>query len=147
MNKKPISHWAVDVLKIGLQLLAASAVPPKKDVAKMNGHQFEQHVFEIFRLAKWHPQQTPTSGDSGADVLATSPKGIRYAIECKNWKKTIGNEVVRSINSGKQTYKCNKAVIVSARSEFTEPAKKQAKALGVILVRFADLEQWIKNQS
>jgi restriction system protein len=147
MNKKKPQNLALAVVNFGIQMLAQMVTPPKKDVAKMNGKQFEQHVFEIFQTAKWHPQQTPQSGDSGADVLATSPKGIRYAIECKNWKKTIGNEVVRSINSGKQIYKCNKVVIVSARSEFTEPARKQAKILGVTLLRLDQLEFWIKSQS
>ena len=119
---------------------------PLSDFSKISGRQFENHVFEIFKEANWYPQQTPESGDAGVDVLATSPNGTRYAIECKNWKNPVGNEVVRSIFSGKRTYKCQKAIIVSARSDFTKPARNQARSLQVILLHITELKRWIETQ-
>ncbi len=118
---------------------------PIADLNKMNDKQFEIYVFEVFKKANWYPQYTPNK-DDGVDVLATSPNGIRWAIECKCWLKPIGNHVVRSVNSGKQTYKCQKSLVVSAKSPFTEPARKQAQILKVILVEASNLENWVKNQ-
>jgi HJR/Mrr/RecB family endonuclease len=120
---------------------------PSKSLEKMSGDEFTEHVVTIFQKHFWESRVNLRKPDMGVDLFTTSPSGITYGIECKNWKNTVGNSVVRSVAGGKRFYQVKKAVVVSARSEFTKPAREQSRTLGVILIRFRDLEKWIENNS
>ena len=118
-----------------------------KPIYQMSGDEFTEHVVTIFQKHFWESRVNLRKPDMGVDLFTTSPSGITYGIECKNWKNTVGNGVVRSVAEGKRFYQVKKAVVISARSEFTKPAKDQSRASAVILIRFQDLEKWIEKNS
>lgn len=64
--------------------------------------EFENFTAEIFNsLPGWTTQITSATGDQGIDVVAISPTGRPYAIQCKKWTNAIGTEEAqRTVGGG-----------------------------------------------
>ena len=57
---------------------------------EMNGHEFEYAVADLLFHNGWRDVEvTQGSGDYGVDVLARR-KNMRYGIQCKRYKGSIG---------------------------------------------------------
>ena len=99
-----------------------------------NGYEYEQYI------ARWMKNKgftsivvTSKSGDSGVDIFATSPDGLRYAIQCKMYNSgKVGFKAVQEVYTGQHLYGCNRAMIVTT-STLTDAARRQAQKLGVEL--------------
>lgn len=101
-------------------------------VDKLDGIEFEEYIKTLLeKLGYENVHTTPASNDYGADVIAEKD-GIKYAIQCKNYKDTLGNKCVQEIYSGKEYYKCQVGIVLT-NSYFTVNAISQAKNTGIIL--------------
>ena len=74
---------------------------------------------------------TPATNDYGIDIIADS-MNLKFAIQCKRSKTSIGNKAVQEALSGKIYYNCDVAVVVTNRY-FTKQAIQTARATNVIL--------------
>lgn len=99
------------------------------------GEILELLVESLFRRLPGWVSQRPTStfsGDFGADIIATSLRGTKYVIQCKNHAQPIGVDDVAKTHAARDFYGGSKAIVISI-SGFTEPAKTLAQNLGVVL--------------
>lgn len=104
---------------------------------KMSGEDFEEFCANILRGNGFtNVEVTKASGDHGIDILATKD-GLRYAIQCKRYSKSVGNKAVQEAYSGKDIYKADVAVVMS-NINFTAQAIEDAKKLRV--------ELWDRNK-
>ena len=101
-------------------------------VDKLDGLEFEEYIKVLLeKLGYENVFTTPASGDYGIDVLAEK-EGIKYGIQCKNYKENLGNKCVQEAFCGKEYYKCHIGIVVT-NSYFTPNAISQAKNTGIIL--------------
>jgi len=57
---------------------------------------------------------TPATNDYGIDIIADS-MNLKFVIQCKRSKTSIGNKAVQEALSGKIYYNCDVAVVVTNR--------------------------------
>jgi restriction system protein len=58
---------------------------------------FEHYVAELFRLKGYRAAVRGRSGDHGVDLELWSGNGRRAVVQCKRYKDTVGEEVVRGL--------------------------------------------------
>jgi len=83
-----------------------------------------KHQFEQIKLTKDY-------GDQGIDVIATK-NGITYGIQCKRWKKNVGNKAIQEVYAGIGYYSLDQAIVLT-NSYYTESAKQLSQKLNVEL--------------
>lgn len=99
----------------------------------LDGYQYEHYCASYLRHNGWtHVIVTSKSADYGADITATDPSGIRYAIQCKKYDKPVGISAVQQVVGAKAYYDCQKGAVFSY-SGFTDAAKKLSQANGIEL--------------
>ncbi|MDE7327870.1 MAG: restriction endonuclease [Lachnospiraceae bacterium] len=102
------------------------------DFDTMGGHEFEYFCSELLKSNGFNRVTvTQGSADHGIDILANF-KGVRYAIQCKRYKKNVGNRAIQEAFSGKAIYRADVAVVLT-NSYFTKQAKNDALILNVQL--------------
>jgi hypothetical protein len=105
----------------------ASFAPRRND-----GLDFERSVAQSLEEAGFHVEATPSSGDQGADVIATS-NGLRFAIQCKDYAGQVGNAAVQEVLAAKAFYRADYAVVCS-NGGYTKSAKALAATSNVLLI-------------
>lgn len=112
-------------------------------VREMSGAQFEVFTADLFR-AMGHPATVlGGSGDQGVDLVVVY-EGQRTAVQCKNYKKVVGNKPVQEIYAGARHHGCALAWVV-APSGYTKGAFELARSVGVALFDGDSVRQWIKQ--
>jgi hypothetical protein len=99
---------------------------------------YEKHVEHELTKLGFDTRTTKTTGDQGADVLATK-NGVSFAIQCKMYSKPVGNRAVQEANAGRDFYKKDYGVVVS-NAGFTKSARQAAHACGIILLNDNQLD-------
>ena len=115
-------------------------------VDNMEGHDFEYYCADLLSKNGFsNVMVTQGSGDHGIDIIAEKAE-ITYAIQCKCYSSSIGNDAVQQAHSGKSLYHKDIAVVLT-NQYFTPQAKEEATALGVKLWDRDKLNDLIKNIS
>jgi restriction system protein len=109
-----------------------------KDEVPTNPYEYEGYCRRHLEMSGWKAQQTPGSGDQGADVVAEK-NNKRLVVQCKLWNQPVSNKAVQEIVSAKAFYSANVAAVVSNKS-FTKSAKSLAAVNGVLLLHHKDIE-------
>ena len=98
----------------------------------MTGADFEVYCADLLRKNGFiDVSVTSTSGDFGADIIATQNK-IKYAIQCKCYSSDIGVDAVYQVTGGMKYYNANVGVVLTNRY-FTRQAKELASKIGIVL--------------
>lgn len=109
----------------------------------MSGGQFEVFVADLMRSMGYQASVLGGSGDQGVDVIAAAG-GERIAIQCKNYKKAVGNKPVQEVFAGARHHGCQHAWVV-APAGFTKGAHELARSVGVLLFDANSVRRWIKQ--
>ncbi len=105
-----------------------------QQVDKMTGEQFEDFLAICYRKRGFEVQTTPKTCDFGADLLLKDPKtGQKICIQAKRYKNLVGEEAVQQTLSGREYYKCDKAMIIT-NSHYTDAAKALAKKCNIKMI-------------
>lgn len=99
----------------------------KKQEGKISvktGIDYEYYVEEYFKKLNYNVSRTPKTGDQGADLIVVK-NGIKTAVQCKYYSKSVGNKAVQEVIAGKNFYQCDKAMVVS-NAVFTKSARQLA---------------------
>ena len=98
----------------------------------MTGADFEEYCADLLRRNGFTDVSvTSTSGDFGADILATQNK-VKYAIQCKRYSSDVGIDAVYQISGGLKYYDTNIGVVLTNRY-FTKQARELATKIGIVL--------------
>lgn len=101
-------------------------------VNQMEGHEFEHYVSHLYSNLGYKTYVTKASGDYGADVIAEK-NGIRYAIQCKRYKKPVGIKAVQEIVGALKVYHAQKGIVIT-NSTYTPAAIQLAEANQIKLI-------------
>lgn len=110
-------------------------------VPAMSGGQFEVFTADVMRALGYQAAVLGGSGDQGVDVIATATDG-RIAIQCKNYKKAVGNKPVQEVYAGARYHNCSHAWVV-APAGFTKGAHDLARRVEVQLFDSNAIRAWI----
>jgi restriction system protein len=103
-----------------------------KEIDVMDGIEFEDFLATLYHAMGYTVQQTPASGDFGADLILKKD-GRAIAVQAKRYNKTVGVEAVQQASSSKAYYKCTEAWVVT-NNHFTKSAFELAKRSDVTLI-------------
>ena len=114
-----------------------------ENVGAMTGGQFEVFVADVLRARGYQATILGGSGDQGVDIIAVVGKQ-RVAIQCKNYKKPVGNRPVQEVFAGAQHHRCSQRWVV-APAGFTKGAVQLAQSVGVMLFDANSIREWIRQ--
>ena len=112
-------------------------------VGEMSGAQFEAFVADLFRAMGHRATVLGGAGDQGVDVIV-GYQGQRVAIQCKNYKRAVGNKPVQEVYAGARHHGCQQAWVVAPLG-FTKGAHELARSTGVSLFDANSIGQWIRQ--
>jgi len=101
---------------------------PNIDVGQLRfftGRSFEQFLKILFQSIGFGVEETPATGDQGADLILTDPSHRRIAVQAKRYNQDVGNGAVQEILGGMKYWECCSGIVVSA-SGFTKAARDLA---------------------
>ncbi|GAA0389981.1 hypothetical protein Acor_46560 [Acrocarpospora corrugata] len=126
------------------QFLAANVELAKVD--RMSGPEFEHLIAERMTADGFRQvRETGRSGDRGVDITATTPKGQRYAVQCKRYSKTVGAPEVRNfLGALANTFAGHTGVLVTS-GRLTRQAREEALTARqpLLLIERDRLADWL----
>lgn len=96
----------------------------KAPTTQQKGLHFEEVCLRLVREMGFDAQITEITGDGGIDIVAMSTKPIfagKYVIQCKAWKQSIGEPVVRDLYGVVHSERANKGILITT-STYTKSA-------------------------
>jgi restriction system protein len=76
---------------------ARSLVLTKEQLYELDPKNFEHYVAGLFRQKGYKVTVRGRSGDHGVDLELTSNKGKRAIVQCKRYRDTVGEKIVRDL--------------------------------------------------
>jgi restriction system protein len=96
------------------------------DFSKLNGHQFEDYLKELFSILGYQAVRTKLSGDQGADLIVKID-GVKTVIQAKKYQGSVTNKAVQEVVASKKHYGADNAMVVTTGT-FTKSAIELAKS-------------------
>lgn len=113
-----------------------------KDIDGLDGHAFEDVMYELFKSAGIKVEKTPKSRDYGADLIIKT-KLEKIVVQCKlYYNHNVGNSAIQEINTAKNYYDATMGVVIT-NSYFTKPAKTLAATSKVIILDRDNLSEFL----
>jgi len=112
-------------------------------VRAMSGPQFEAFVADLFRAIGHRATVLGGAGEQGVDVIVDY-EGRRVAVQCKNYKRAVGNKPVQEVYAGARHHRCEQAWVV-APAGYTRGARELARSTGVSLFAADSIGRWIRQ--
>ena len=111
-----------------------------RDLQALSPRELELQVATVVgALPGWKAEATRSSSDQGADVIATSPAGVKIAVQVKHYRSPVGNKAVQEIVASKAFYRAEHAVVVTSGPGYTRSALELARVNNVRLWQATDL--------
>jgi hypothetical protein len=155
-------QWAMSVIgsKGGgftfeeLKRLLATSEEGRKTTGAARGFEFEREVAAIYRALGARVEQDVVVAGNQIDVVVeeetASGSRIKTVIECKNFSRPVGVEVVNQFATLLSLFKdrglADKGTIVASEG-YTKQARAAAKDMGVELLEFADLQHRVHGRA
>lgn len=114
------------------------------DVDTLTGTDFERLMEMYYRDQGYQVTRVGGSGDHEVDLILKDKKGMKIAVQCKRWKKDVGNDIVLRLKAGKQVHGCYDAWVVTT-SHFTKAAKEAAERLNIRLINGLELHSKLSS--
>lgn len=122
-------------LRARIDLHDAQAIAYFKDLPP---DAFEELVAETYRALGNAAWRVGKSGDHGVDVEVRTPKGERWIVQCKRYRDSVGERVVRELYGALVSEGAERGVLVTS-AEVTPPAEAWARDKPIDLVDGAGL--------
>lgn len=111
-----------------------------KDLLDIPPGEFEEITAELYRLIGHQAKRIGASGDHGVDVVIKAKNGQKWIVQCKRWRKPVGEAVIRDFYGTLHHEKAAQGAII-ATSGFSQQAIEWAKGKPLYLY---DGEDFIK---
>jgi restriction system protein len=117
------------------------------DLADLSPVEYEDLIVELYRALGHQAKRTGTVGDHGVDVVVRAKNGEKWVIQCKRWRKPVGESVVRDFYGVVQHEKAAQGAIIAV-SGFSQPAIEWARGKPIYLYSGEDfLRIWKRSES
>ena len=122
-------------------------VNTSEDLFDLSPREFEDMVVELFEGYGHKAKRTGKSGDHGVDVIVQTKNGEKCVVQCKRWRKSVGEPVVRDFYGTVLHEKADRGIII-ASGKFSRPAREWVKGKPIALYdgeKF--LQLWQRTQT
>jgi len=102
------------------------------DLLELSPAEFEEMVAELYRAKGHRARRTGTVGDHGVDVVVEARNGEKWVVQCKRWRGTVGERVVREFYGTMMHEKADKGAIITT-GFFTPQAREWARGKPIFL--------------
>jgi predicted RNA-binding Zn-ribbon protein involved in translation (DUF1610 family) len=119
-----IARW-----RIGKKVDNARSV---EDLRRLSPSEFEELVVELFVAEGHKAKRTGSIGDHGVDVVVKAANGEKWVVQCKRWRGSVGEPVIRDFHGVMQHEKADRGVLVTT-STFTPQAREWARGKPISL--------------
>jgi len=110
----------------------ANSLSQTEDFLKLSPREFEDMIVELYRRAGHKAKRTGTTGDHGVDILIDAKNGEKWVVQCKRWRGTVGEPVVRDFYGVVQHEKADKGIVFTT-GRFSAPAQQWANGKPIAL--------------
>ena len=115
-----------------------------RDIDGLDGYEFEEFLYNLFRSLNISVVKTQKSRDYGADLILKF-KNHTVVIQSKLYfNRTVGNSAVQEINTAKSYYNADIAVVIT-NSYFSKPAQNLAGSTNIKLIDRNKLQEFISS--
>ncbi len=132
-----IVFFAIGAVLIGLQyggkswrrnLLRRKTGKAKniEDLLELTPREFEDMVVELHQVFGHQAKRTGGTGDHGVDVVVQTKQGEKCVIQCKRWRGSVGEPVIRDFYGVMHHEKADQGIVITT-GKFTRPAREWAK--------------------
>jgi len=135
-RKRFVTESASMMFAMEIERKGAGNIP---DIWQLSPVAFEMYCSDELRRSGWETHLTPGSGDQGIDILAVRGD-TRAVIQCKLYRKPVGNRAVQEAIAGRAFANANIAVVVCP-SGFTRSAVTLAENTNVLLLNENQLSE------
>ena len=101
---------------------------------------FEDHIAHLFRTLGHQVQKSGGPGDHGIDLIIQSKGGEKWIIQCKKWKGSVGEPIVRDLYGVMQHTSADRGAIVTTGT-FSKPAIAWTKGKPIDLIDGKQLQK------
>lgn len=103
-----------------------------RDPMQLSAIEFEDFCALLLGRHGWQVQTTKTTGDYGADILATRG-GVSMVVQCKRYAKAVGVSAVQEAHAALSFYGAQRSAVMATRG-FTRAAQSLASSTGTALI-------------
>lgn len=82
------------------------------DLDRLDGHEFEAAVVELFQRLGYSTERGKLSNDEGRDIVLRTADAV-IVVECKHQRASVGRPVVQKLHSAIQTFGAREGIIVT----------------------------------
>jgi len=119
--------------------LQKNKVRTLNEITSLSGTEFESYVSRILQRCGWDVSGTPTTGDQGADLIA-SKENRKVAIQVKRYTSNVGNSAVQEVVGAVRFYGANEGCVIT-NSSFTASARSLAQKNNIRLIEGSNLDK------
>jgi restriction system protein len=104
-----------------------------RDLKRMDPYDFEILIGETYRAYGFRVRHVGQSGDHGVDVEMRGSNGDTWVVQCKRYRDSVGESVVRDLYGTLISEGADRAALVTT-AEITQPAREWARGKPIDLV-------------
>jgi restriction endonuclease Mrr len=148
VNEVDLLLEKVQVLQeLGAQKKQSALRRAESNSAYEKGAQFESVCLELFQRMGFDAKATAISRDGGIDIVAFSSDAIvggKYIVQCKAWKSSVGEPLVRDLYGLVHAENANKGIFITT-STYTTAAHNFARDKPLELINGKQLLSLIRK--
>ena len=99
----------------------------------LSPEQFEELVTSSYQRLGFKARRVGQSGDHGVDVVLRTREGKKWVVQCKRYRGSVGESIVRDLYGTMISEKAERAVLATT-AEITRPAELWAKDKPIDLI-------------
>ncbi len=104
----------------------------EEDLLRVSPKAFEEMVAALFRAFGYRVELRGGQGDHGVDLLVFAPDGDKAVVQCKRWRRPVGEPVVRDLYGVMHHEGAHRAYLF-ATGGFTPQARAWARGKPILL--------------
>jgi HJR/Mrr/RecB family endonuclease len=127
----------------------ADAAKGVADLLNLSPTEFEELVLELYTAMGHQATRTGATGDHGVDVVVKAKNGEKWVVQCKRWRGSVGEPVIRDFFGAMHHEKADKGAIITT-GMFTPQARAWAEGKPMSLIegdKFLDYLKRARNKS
>lgn len=117
-----------------------------KDLLDLTPSEFEEMVVELYRSFGHRAMRTGQIGDHGVDVIIEAKNGEKWIAQCKRWRGSVGEPIIRDFYGTMHHEKAAKGALITTGT-FTTQAREWARGKPIFFYDGEEfLEAWRRSK-
>ena len=114
------------------------------DLRVMSPSAFEELVAAVYREMGYQAQRVGKTGDHGVDLVVHHPRGQKVIVQCKRYRGTVGEPMVRDLYGVMHHEKADRAVLVTTGG-FTAQSREWVRGKPIQLISGEELLRTVQR--